>query len=127
MMSQKSDTTYIINFWATWCKPCVKELPYFESLHKELKGSKYRLILVSLDFKKHFESRLLPFVEKNQLQSEVYLLDEPDYNSWIDKVDSSWGGSIPATLFYNHFKKVRYFKEQEFDKQELIIFVKSII
>ncbi len=107
--------------------PCVKELPYFESLHEILKGKKYRLILVSLDFKKHYESKLLPFIEKNQLQSEVYLLDEPDYNSWIDKVDKSWGGSIPATLFINYKNKTRIFKEQEFEKQELINFVKSII
>ena len=84
MMSQKNDTTYIFNFFATWCEPCVKEFPAFQrfSAHD---GQKIRLIFVSLDFKKDLSKQLLPFLKKHHVKNEVVLLDEPDYNSWIDK------------------------------------------
>lgn len=120
LMQSTSDTTYIINFWATWCAPCVKELPHFEKLAAENKNSKVKVILVSLDFKRQFETRLIPFVTENKIQSEVLLLDEPDHNLWIDKVDPSWNGSIPATLILDNKNKKRNFYEQEFTYEELI-------
>jgi thiol-disulfide isomerase/thioredoxin len=98
---RENDSLYIINFWATWCKPCVEELPYFEQLQEELAGQKAQIILVSLDFAKDLESKLIPFLEKWKLRSDVAVLLDGDYNSWIDRVDESWGGAIPATVIYN--------------------------
>ena len=106
-----SDQTVIINFWATWCKPCVAELPYFEELNKNYSSSGVRMVLVSLDFKRELETRVIPFVEKNKTSAEVLLLDEPDYNSWINKVDSSWSGAIPATIIITRGKKIFFEKE----------------
>jgi thiol-disulfide isomerase/thioredoxin len=101
----------VINFWATWCKPCVQELPYFEELHKNYSASGVKVVMVSLDFKKDLESRVKPFVQKNNLASEVLLLNEPDYNSWINRVDSSWSGAIPATVIISKGKKEFFEKE----------------
>lgn len=100
LFEQDNDTTYVINFWATWCKPCVKELPYFEELNARLQGQKAKVVLVSLDFPKKIKSSLLPFLEERQLQSEVVVLLDGKYNDWIDKVDPAWTGAIPATLIY---------------------------
>ncbi len=111
LLNSKSDTTYVVNFWATWCKPCVAELPHFEKLNAESKDKKIKVILVSLDFKRDLNSRLKPFVEKNNLKSTVVLLDEPDYNSWIDKIDASWSGAIPATLVIKNNRKKFYERE----------------
>ncbi len=102
MMSQKNDTTYIFNFFATWCEPCVKEFPAFQRFSARYVGKKMRLIFVSLDFKKDLSKRLLPFLKKNHVKNEVVLLDEPDYNSWIDRVDSAWNGDLPTTLVINN-------------------------
>jgi thiol-disulfide isomerase/thioredoxin len=102
----------VINFWATWCKPCVQELPYFEELHKKYSASGVKVVMVSLDFKRELESRVKPFVQKNNMASEVLLLNEPDYNSWINRVDSSWSGAIPATVIIS--KNKREFFEKEF-------------
>lgn len=99
LLQKKSEKTYVINFWATWCAPCVKELPYFEEITKTYSTNKIEVILVSLDFPNKFEDRLIPFVKKHQLQSKVILLDAPNENEWIPKVDSSWSGAIPATYF----------------------------
>ncbi|MDH7444540.1 TlpA disulfide reductase family protein [Aquimarina sp. 2201CG14-23] len=92
--------TYIINFWATWCKPCVAELPYFELINSRYPKDKVEVILVSLDLPNHVESKLIPFVKKHRIESRVVLLDDPDANSWIPKVNENWSGSIPATIIY---------------------------
>jgi thiol-disulfide isomerase/thioredoxin len=123
----KSDTTYVINFWATWCKPCIKELPHFDNLEKTFEGKKIKVLLVSLDFKRQLETTLRPYLEKNGVVSEVVLIDEPDYNSWIDKVDPSWSGAIPATLILNNRTGVRNFYEQEFTSEELYKTVKPLL
>jgi thiol-disulfide isomerase/thioredoxin len=96
----------VMNFWATWCKPCVQELPYFEELNKNYSASGLKVVMVSLDFKRELESRLKPFVQKNNMASEVLLLNEHDYNSWINKVDSSWSGAIPATVIISKGNKI---------------------
>jgi thiol-disulfide isomerase/thioredoxin len=111
LLNNHSSTTVILNFWATWCKPCVAELPYFEELNKNYAAANARVILVSMDFKREFEKRVLPFIEKNNIKSEVLLLDEPNYNSWINKVDSAWSGAIPATIIITKNKKLFFEKD----------------
>lgn len=107
----------VINFWATWCAPCVKELPYFEKLNQQYKNHNVEVILVSLDFPHLYEKKLKPFIVKNKLQSEVIALDDPDMNSWIPKVSEGWSGSIPATIIYKNDQ--RQFYEQSFTYEEL--------
>ena len=116
-ISQKNDTTYVVNFWATWCVPCVEELPNFEKLNEKYKGEKVKVILVSLDMPKMAESRLLPFIERKKLQSKVILMRDPDQNTWLPKVDPNWSGAIPATVIYNKGK--RKFYEQSFTFEQL--------
>ncbi|MDW3648518.1 MAG: TlpA disulfide reductase family protein [Bacteroidia bacterium] len=114
----ENDTTYVINFWATWCKPCIEELPYFESLHEKYQDKKVRVVLVSLDFPRHLESKLLPFLEKHSLASTVLVLLDGSYNDWIDKISPKWSGAIPASLIYN--KKEKRFFEDAFPTYEAL-------
>ena len=116
-LKQKNDTTYVINFWATWCVPCVAELPNFEKINANYKKNKVKVILVSLDMAKMIDTRLLPFIKEKQIKSEVLLLRDPDADSWISKVDSTWSGAIPATLIYN--ADMRKFYEKSFTYDEL--------
>ncbi|MFA9192272.1 TlpA disulfide reductase family protein [Flavobacterium sp. FZUC8N2.13] len=109
-----ANTTYVVNFWATWCAPCVKELPHFEQLNSENKNVK--VVLVSLDFKNQYEAKLLPFLKKKAIKSEVVLLTDKDYNTWLPAVDKDWSGSIPATLIIKDGKKV--FVEKMFASYE---------
>jgi thiol-disulfide isomerase/thioredoxin len=106
-----SDTTLVVHFWATWCRPCVEELPSLEKLSKEYSTKKIRFLMVSMDFPKDLQQKVIPFVAKNNIESEVVLLDEPDYNSWIDEVDKDWSGTIPATLLVNLTMRKRFFFE----------------
>ncbi len=115
MIEKNEDSLYVINFWATWCKPCVIELPCFYELNREQNKSAIRVLLVSLDFKRNLNSNLIPFLNKRGTGPETWLLDETDYDSWINRIDSTWTGSIPATIFINNRKGIRKFHEGEFD------------
>lgn len=125
LLHQQNDTTYVINFWATWCKPCVEELPVFEMLNKKYASQKIKVLLVSLDLPENIQSSLLPFTKKNHIQSKIILLDDPDFNSWIEKVSPTWSGAIPATIIYNREK--RKFYEQSFNYSTLTKELNSFI
>lgn len=120
-LEQEKDQMYVINFWATWCKPCIQELPYFEATQKKYSGD-IKVILVSLDFTDKLESQLIPFVSEKSIQSQVILLDDPHENEWIPKVDSTWSGAIPATLMIKGSERKFFeksFTEEELDKEIL--------
>ena len=117
VLNKQNNKTYVVNFWATWCAPCVKELPYFERINKQYKDKNVEVVLVSLDFPKHFDTKLKNFINEKQLQSELYALNDMDSNYWIPKVNKDWSGAIPATLIYNSNK--REFFEQAFEYEEL--------
>ncbi|MFG4003025.1 redoxin [Flavobacterium aquidurense] len=118
------DSTYVVNFWATWCAPCIKELPHFEKLNTEFKSEKLAVLLVSVDFKSKLNSAVIPFVKRKNMKSEVFLLNESDPQKYIDRIDKSWSGSIPATLFIKGDK--RKFIESEFTYEQLLTEYKKL-
>lgn len=124
-LQKENDTTYVINFWATWCKPCIEELPAFEKVNADFSESKVKVVLVSLDFPNKIESSILPFIEKNNIQSKVVLLDDPNANSWIPKVSLQWSGAIPATVIYKN--ENRKFYERSFNFEELKTEINSFL
>ena len=105
IFNYRNDKVYVINFWATWCKPCVLELPAFYELHEKYQDKGVEVILVSMDFKSQIESELLPFIIENDIKPEIPVLSDPDANSWIPKIDKDWSGAIPATLIYSKDKR----------------------
>lgn len=117
-LEQGKDTTYVVNFWATWCAPCIKELPHFEKLQQVKRKEKLKVLLVSVDFKNRLEKSVIPFVKKRGLKNEVFLLDETDQQMYIDKIDKTWSGAIPATLFVKG--NDRKFVEKEFTYTSLL-------
>jgi len=124
-LDRTDDKIYVINFWATWCAPCVAELPYFERIGREFKDQNVEVILVSLDFPRQYEARLIPFVNEHKLESEILMLNDPDANTWIPQVAERWTGSIPATLFYNSGKRAFY--EKQFDYDELLKIISKFL
>ena len=122
-IKNNSDTTYIVNFWATWCAPCVKELPDFDSINTVYKNNKVKVLLISMDFKEDLKTKLLPFIAAKKIRSEVALLDEVNGNYFIPKVSEQWTGAIPGTLIRNNQKNIDHFFEKkinyEFIKTEI--------
>jgi thiol-disulfide isomerase/thioredoxin len=117
LLNKQDDKVYVINFWATWCKPCVEEIPAFNQLFENYKNKNVEIIMVSLDFGASVDQRIKLFKERHQMKARIVILDDPDSNSWINKVSPTWSGAIPATLIYNKTK--REFYEQSFHYEEL--------
>ena len=117
MLDYYNDTLYIFNFWATWCQPCVKEMPYFNMADSAYSNKPLRIILVSLDFVENVENALIPFILENDLRPEVIVLDDMDSNTWIPMIDPDWEGTIPASLFMQ--KSTRKFFARSFTYEEL--------
>ncbi len=92
------NTTLVINFWATWCKPCVEELPSFDELSRRYAGQNVQVLLVSLDFKSKLKTGFIPFLQAHKLKSEVILFADQDANTWIPRIHEAWDGAIPATI-----------------------------
>lgn len=125
LLHQQNDTTYVVNFWATWCKPCVEELPYFEQLAGDIQDKPVKILMVSLDFKRDIPTKLLNFVHSRPFVLPLVALADTRYNDWIGKVDANWGGAIPITLVY-HGDKRRFVEGQFASYQELKELVEEI-
>jgi len=119
LIREETGRTRVINFWATWCRPCIEELPYFEAINQSPDYKNFEVILISLDFVEDLDSKVKTFADKKNIKSTIKLLDNVDYNSWIDKVDPSWSGAIPATLVVNSRFDRRNFFEKQFEGNEL--------
>lgn len=111
------DTITVINFWATWCKPCLAEMPYLEELSEGVGGQPVRVILVSMDDEKRWETALRPFLEKRTPDAEIWALKNHKPWDWIDMVSVEWSGAIPATIFL--YKGESLFVEEEFSRESL--------
>ncbi len=110
---QQADHPLILNFWATYCQPCLKEIPYFEKIVGEHSGEKIELILVSVDPPRTGPSKISAFVKAKKFNSAVWWLDENNPDYFCPKVDKKWSGGIPASLFINNKTHYRKF----FDRQ----------
>ena len=125
LLDIEDDTLRIFNFWATWCVPCVKELPHFERANNEYTNEKVKVILISLDFYEDVETALIPFINDKELSSQVLLLDDPDANRWIPMVHESWDGAIPVSLFKLGAEEI--FIARPMDYEELILMINKFL
>ena len=127
ILNDPSDKLHVIIFWATWCAPCVAELPEFQKTVSKTDPGKVDFLFISLDFPSDGVKKLIPFMKKNNYTFKLALMTETDYNSWIDEVDPNWQGSIPATLFFNHARKVHRFIAEPIDQVKLVKTIHSLL
>ncbi len=125
--NQENDTLYVINFWATWCRPCVAELPFFDDVAAKHAEDPVQVLLISLDFADEIDGRVADYIDRRNPQSPILILDEPNANSWIDKVAEEWTGAIPATVFVNKKQGIREFHEGDYTQEELFEKVETLI
>jgi len=122
-----SDSIYVINFWATFCKPCVAEIPYLQKIALKYKGRKVRLLLVSLDMQEYYPEKIAAFAKKSNIQADIVWLNETNADHFCPMIDKTWSGSIPATLFVNAKTGYKKFFEEEMKEDQFEIeLLKSI-
>lgn len=116
---------YVVNFWATWCGPCLKELPAIEQFYATNKNPKVKLLLVSFDFPSDIK-KVNKFIEKKGLKPPIYLISDTDQNAFINKVSSIWEGTIPATWFVNNKNNKKLFIEKPLNLLEINRYINEI-
>lgn len=114
----QSKTPLIVNFWATFCLPCIEEIPYFEAMVKKYEKDSVKLILVSLDLRDDYP-KIGPFAKKRKFKAPVVWLDETNADYFCPKVDPKWSGAIPASLFINNKTGHRKFFEEQVPEARL--------
>jgi thiol-disulfide isomerase/thioredoxin len=117
----------IVNFWATWCRPCINEIPWFEKAVEAYKNRGVELILVSVDFKEDYPKNLPAFVSKNKYNSKIWWLNETDANYFCAVIDASWSGTIPVTIMVNNSKQYKKFYNQQIPEPQLDIALQQLL
>ncbi len=124
---QNSDHPLMISFWATWCVPCVEEIPWFQEGVAKFADQKVELILVSLDFPKDYPNKLEAFIKKKNWQASFYWLDETNADYFCPKVHPRWEGGIPATLFVNNKTGYRRFFDRALTDRQVEPEIKTML
>lgn len=125
-INRQTDNIKIINFWATWCAPCIKEMPLFEKIGAERKDVEVTLVSLDLDLNPKPET-VYRFIDRKKIQSKVLILDEKDPNLWINQIEKGWSGAIPATIIINGKTGQRKFVEKELHEGDLEKLIAEIL
>jgi thiol-disulfide isomerase/thioredoxin len=123
----ESKTPLVINFWATFCKPCMEEIPHFQKLSKKYENAGVQVLLVSLDMKDDYPTKVNGFIQKKKLVTPVAWLDESNADYFCPRVDKDWSGAIPATLFINNKTGYRKFTEEPLTEKQLEKEIKALL
>lgn len=123
----KTDSVLVINFWATWCVPCIEELPDIMRLNAAYADRKVKLVLVSNDFKKNLQTKVVPFVREHAIEPYTVFMDEPTPNKWIDTVNPDWSGGIPSTWMLNPAGGKEAFHEGKMSYEQLEQMLLSVL
>ena len=113
----------LINFWATWCKPCVKEFPELVKLYNNYKDKNFQLVFISADVPEEIESKVVPFLKSQNVDFVSYYnnFDKPE--ELINYIDKNWEGAIPSTYVYdkegNMTSNILGIKNYEFFEKEI--------
>lgn len=127
ILNNPNDKLYVLNFWASWCGPCVVELPCFEKIATTVDTAKVEFLFISLDFPSQVEKKLKPFLKKNKISQNIAVMMDLDYNSWVNKVDPDWQGNLPATLFFNNKRKIKVFIPEILEETQLKDLLVSLV
>jgi thiol-disulfide isomerase/thioredoxin len=117
----------VVNFWATSCGPCVREISYFQNIINKYKDAGIELLLISLDIPKFYPQIISLFAKEKNISASIFWLDEKNTNYFCPKIDKRWRGEIPSTLMVNNKSKMYTFFDRQLTDQQFEIEIKKLI
>ena len=103
----KKGKVVLVNFWATWCEPCRKEMPELSKMYNRLKAKGLELITISAD-EPEDEKAAIAFLAKAGIGDPAYLKQAKNDDKFISGIDAKWSGALPALILYDKTgKKVK--------------------
>lgn len=88
----------LLNVWATWCKPCLDEMPGIVRLRADYSGDDLVVLLLSADDLSDLDSVVVPFLERTGVGFPTYIIGDRDQDAVIRALDPEWSGALPATI-----------------------------
>lgn len=122
-----SNHPLIINFWATSCGPCVREIVYFQTIVEKYQDKKVELLLISLDIPKFYPQTIAAFAKEKNIHAQIFWLNENDPSFFCKKINARWTGDIPSTLLINNKTKKNIFFERQLTVPQFDIEIKNLV
>ncbi|MBI2946938.1 MAG: redoxin domain-containing protein [Verrucomicrobia bacterium] len=108
----------LVNFWATWCGPCVTEFPDLMLINRMYRQRDFEIVTVAAHYPDEKEDAL-KFLKKQQASNRNLIFGETDKYKMIEAFDPKWDGALPYTLLIDPAGEVLYRKQGPFDALEL--------
>jgi peroxiredoxin len=127
LRQQAAGSVLVVNFWATWCGPCVVEFPEFVMLDDKYRAKGVKIAGISFDETSDINSKVIPFIKEAKARFDIYVLEAEDPQEMIDAVTKEWAGALPATFVYDRQGKLTYQRFGIIDRDQLIAALESAL
>jgi thiol-disulfide isomerase/thioredoxin len=126
LRQNRSGKLRLVNFWATWCGPCITEFPDLVKINRSFRHRAFELITVAANFPDE-QKAVLAFLQKNQAATQNLLFASTDKYKLMASFDPEWNGALPYTLLLGPKGEVLYKMQGPIDPLEVKrIIVKSL-
>jgi peroxiredoxin len=110
----------VLNFWATWCGPCVAEFPELVNLDTQYHGKGVKFVGITADDPADVQPKVIPFIKKQKVGFDIVLQDTDDPQQMMDLINKDWPGVLPATFVYDKQGKLAYSRFGIIDRAQLV-------
>lgn len=119
MIKASAGKVVVVNFWATWCGPCVAEFPEFVKLTDEYKTKGVRFVHITADDMSDLK-KAAAFLKAQKSNADQFIQDTDDPQQMIDQVFKDWPGTLPATFVYDKKGKMTFHRLGIIDRDVLV-------
>ncbi|HEY8459996.1 MAG TPA: TlpA disulfide reductase family protein, partial [Blastocatellia bacterium] len=110
----------VLNFWATWCGPCVAEFPELVALDAKYRDKGVKFVGITSDDAEDVQPKVIPFIKKHQVKFDIIQQDLEDAEAVMNQITKNWNGVIPVTVVYDKQGNLAYSRFGIIDRDLLV-------